>query len=63
MSGDAEFNFAVEQLGTERLVFGTNFGGWDTGTVDHLGELPAKLNANAVRLLRLEKRAPHLVMP
>ena len=63
VSGDAEFNFAVEQLGTERLVFGTNFGGWDTGTVDHLGELPAKLNANAVRLLRLEKRAPHLVMP
>ena len=61
VSGEAEFTFAVEQLGTNRLVFGTNFGGWDTGSVDHLGDLPAKLNANAVRLLRLDKRAPHLV--
>jgi aminocarboxymuconate-semialdehyde decarboxylase len=61
VSGEAEFTFAVEQLGTDRLVFGTNFGGWDTGSVDHLGDLPAKLNANAVRLLRLDKRAPHLV--
>ena len=49
VSGEAEFTFAVEQLGTDRLVFGTNFGGWDTGSVDHLGDLPAKLNANAVR--------------
>ena len=61
VSGEAEFTFAVEQLGTDRLVFGTNFGGWDTGSVDHLGDLPARLNANAVRLLRLDKRAPHLV--
>jgi len=61
VSGEAEFTFAIEQLGTERLVFGTNFGGWDTGSVDHLGDLGAKLNANAARLLRLEKRAPHLI--
>jgi aminocarboxymuconate-semialdehyde decarboxylase len=61
VSGDAEFRFAVQQLGTERLVFGTNFGGWDRDTIDHLGDLPDLLNANAVRLLRLEKRAPHLL--
>ena len=46
------------RLGTERLVFGTNFGGWDKGTIGHLGDLPDLLNANAARLLRLEKRAP-----
>jgi aminocarboxymuconate-semialdehyde decarboxylase len=61
VAGDAEFNFAVEQMGTDRLVFGTNFGGWDKGTIGHLGDLPELLNANAVRLLRLEKRAPHLI--
>ena len=61
VAGDKEFNFAVEQLGTDRLVFGTNFGGWDKGTIGHLGDLPDLLNANAARLLRLEKRAPHLI--
>jgi aminocarboxymuconate-semialdehyde decarboxylase len=61
VSGDAEFEFAISQLGTEHLVFGTNFGGWDKGTIGHLGDLPEVLNANAVRLLRLEKRAPHLI--
>ena len=61
MTGDAEFDFAVRQLGTERLVFGTNFGGWDKGTVGHLGDLPETLNANAAKLLRLPQRAPHLL--
>lgn len=61
VTGDAEFAFAVEQAGTERLVFGTNFGGWDKGTIGHLGDLAPTLNANAARLLRLEKRAPHLI--
>ena len=60
VTGDREFDFVVEQLGTERLVFGTNFGGWDKGTVGHLGDLPDRLNANAARLLRLDKRAAHL---
>lgn len=61
ITGDAEFDFGVSQLGTDRLVFGTNFGGWDTGTVGHLGELPDTLNTNAARLLRLDMRAPHLL--
>ncbi|MFN3216762.1 MAG: amidohydrolase family protein [Acidimicrobiales bacterium] len=56
VTGDAEFAFAVEQLGTERLVFGTNFGGWDKGTLGHLGDLADTLNANATRLLRLDRR-------
>jgi aminocarboxymuconate-semialdehyde decarboxylase len=61
VTGEAEFNFAVEQLGTERLVFGTNFGGWDGGNPDNVGDLVDVLNANAVRLLRLDQRAPWLV--
>jgi aminocarboxymuconate-semialdehyde decarboxylase len=56
VTGDKEFVFAVEQLGTKRLVFGTNFGGWDKGTVGHLGDLPELLNKNATRLLRLDRR-------
>jgi aminocarboxymuconate-semialdehyde decarboxylase len=56
VTGDAEFAFAVDQLGTDRLVFGTNFGGWDKGTVGHLGTLTDTLNANATRLLRLDRR-------
>lgn len=56
VTGDAEFAFAVEQLGTDRLVFGTNFGGWDKGTLGHLGDLADTLNANATRLLRLDRR-------
>lgn len=56
VTGDAEFAFAVEQLGTDRLVFGTNFGGWDKGTIGHLGDLADTLNANATRLLRLDRR-------
>ena len=61
VAGDDEFNFAVQQMGTDGLGFGTNFGGWDKGTIGHLGDLPDLLNANAARLLRLEKRAPHLM--
>jgi len=56
VTGDAEFAFAVAQLGTDRLVFGTNFGGWDKGTIGHLGDLADTLNANATRLLRLDRR-------
>lgn len=61
ITGHAEFDFAVAQMGTERMVFGTNFGGWDKDGTDHLGELPDLLNANAATLLRLDRRAPHLL--
>jgi aminocarboxymuconate-semialdehyde decarboxylase len=57
VTGDAEFAFAVSQLGTERLVFGTNFGGWDKGTAPGVAALAPTLNANAARLLRLDRGA------
>ncbi len=59
--GESELDFAAGQLGWDRLVFGTNFGGWDRGTAAHLGDRADALNANAVRLLRLERRAPRAV--
>ncbi len=52
VTGLAEFTFAVNQLGTDRLVFGTNFGGWDKDPADHVAHLAETLNANAARLLR-----------
>ena len=44
----------VAHAGTERLVFGTNFAGWDSGAGEApAGDLGATLSANAARLLRL----------
>lgn len=56
VSGPAEFRFATEQLGTDHLVYGTNFGGWDSGTAPNVAALEDALNANAVALLRLGQR-------
>jgi len=42
----------AEHAGTERLVFGTNFAGWDSGAYEGPGLDPALLAANAARLLR-----------
>jgi len=58
VTGPAEMAFAVEQLGTERLVFGTNFGGWDSGSsadaASSVGsDLAEVMTSNAGRLLRL----------
>ena len=61
VTGAAERAFAVEQLGTERLVFGTNFAGWDGGDTDGIDHLRPILNANAIRLFRLDERAPGLL--
>jgi aminocarboxymuconate-semialdehyde decarboxylase len=44
----------VAHAGTGRLVFGTNFAGWDSGADDHPPPaLAATLTENATRLLRL----------
>jgi aminocarboxymuconate-semialdehyde decarboxylase len=43
----------VEIANPERLVFGTNFGGWDSATPGEADELPTDLPGNARRLLRL----------
>lgn len=43
----------VDHAGTERLVFGTNFAGWDAGGDDHpASPLADTLTQNATRLLR-----------
>lgn len=61
VTGAAEFAFVTAALGTDRLVYGTNFGGWDRGTGPDVTDLAPVLNANAARLLRLARRAPELV--
>ena len=43
----------AEVCGTERLVYGTNFGGWDQGGAMDLGDLDAPIRDNTARLLRL----------
>lgn len=51
---DESLNLLVSHAGSERLVFGTNFAGWDSGADGHpMGELSTTLTANATRLLRL----------
>ncbi|MED5446250.1 MAG: amidohydrolase family protein [Actinomycetota bacterium] len=54
VSGQMEFDFAMSQLNTDRLVFGTNFGGWDSGAAHYPSEMIEKLNTNAKTLLRLD---------
>ena len=45
----------TDVMGTDRLVFGTNFGGWDSAAGHPIaGGLTATLDANARRLLRLD---------
>lgn len=55
LHSDLALRGLAEQVGTDRLVFGTNFAGWDA---DEPGALPvvpgADLTANARRLLRLD---------
>lgn len=47
----------VEAVGADRLVFGTNFAGWDQGGSLALDDLAPSLAGNARRLLRLDGRA------
>ena len=43
----------VDLVGTERMVYGTNFGGWDTPA--EIDSFDASLTPNARRLLRLDR--------
>ncbi len=61
VTGSMENSFALNQLGIERLVFGTNFGGWDTNGELKSGDLVDTLSSNAAQLLRLDRRASHLL--
>jgi len=44
-------DLVVSTVGSERMVFGTNFGGWDSPTV--VTDFDRGLTPNAIRLLRL----------
>lgn len=43
----------TEVANADRLVFGTNFGGWDSATATEADSLPIDLSANTRTLLRL----------
>jgi aminocarboxymuconate-semialdehyde decarboxylase len=45
-------DLVVDVVGVDRMVYGTNFGGWDAPT--RTDEFDASLTDNAVRLLRME---------
>ncbi|MBE52741.1 MAG: amidohydrolase [Acidimicrobiaceae bacterium] len=44
-------DLVVSTVGEDRMVFGTNFGGWDTPTV--ITDFDQSLTTNAIKLLRL----------
>jgi len=48
-------DLVVETVGVDRMVYGTNFGGWDTPTTTD--DFDASLTPNTHRLLRLEDTA------
>lgn len=52
---DQSLDLLTAVVGTDRLVFGTNFAGWDAGgdAVAEVAALAPQLSANATRLLRL----------
>jgi aminocarboxymuconate-semialdehyde decarboxylase len=52
---EGALDLLVAHAGTERLVFGTNFSGWDSGASSGPGALGPTLAANAARLLRLDR--------
>lgn len=54
VDGDAAQERLLAVMGKDRLVYGTNFGGWDTPSA--ADEFAASLAANAETLLRLEAK-------
>ena len=54
VDGETAHNRLVEVVGHNRLVYGTNFGGWDTPSA--ADEFAASLTPNAEALLRLTRR-------
>jgi aminocarboxymuconate-semialdehyde decarboxylase len=54
--GDASLDALRRSVGTQRLVLGTNFGGWDQRSLALASGVLDELSENAVRLLRLDVR-------
>ena len=52
MSKARAHQLLVDAVGTDRLVYGTNFGGWDTRK--HVEPFASGLTGNTKRLLRLK---------
>jgi aminocarboxymuconate-semialdehyde decarboxylase len=50
---DKSADLLIETANPERLVLGTNFGGWDSSSPAEVERLPIDMEANARRLLRL----------
>ena len=55
VDGDAAHQRLTEVIDADRLVYGTNFGGWDTPS--NADAFAASLTPNAEKLLRLERAA------
>jgi len=53
VDGHAALDLLVQAVGTDRLVFGTNFGGWDSAHREASEPLIQSFTPNAERLLRL----------
>ena len=51
VEGQGALDLLIETVGQDRLVYGTNFGGWDTPS--ETSDFDASLTPNAEKLLRL----------
>ena len=55
MDSQAALDLLVTTVGTERIVYGTNYGGWDSGGGHAREPFTLSLTPNARRLLRLDR--------
>lgn len=56
MDAPSALDRLVATMGRERIVFGTNYGGWDSGGDHARDPFTQSLTPNAERLLRLDKK-------
>lgn len=55
LNDDRALALLTQVVGPDRLVFGTNFAGWDQPEDGHHGAVPPALAGNARRLLRKDR--------
>jgi aminocarboxymuconate-semialdehyde decarboxylase len=61
--GKQQQDLLLSVVAKDRLVFGTNFAGWDSGAAAELDATAEQYSANSRRLLRLDRLAPAAVSP